>query len=219
VSANPQTETAAASSGAALAPTNYGWRIHRRVYDWVLKWADSPHGAIALFLLAAFESSFFPVPPDVLLIALVMGARTKWARLAMLCTLGSVVGGLAGYWIGASLMDVVGMRIISFYDAQQQFENVKQLYELYGYWIVFAAAFTFIPYKVFTITSGVMGMDLLGFAVVSTLGRGARFFIVAALLYWFGEPMKRFIDKYFDLLSIALVAALVGGFTLLSYVR
>lgn len=200
-------------------PTGHGWRLHRRIYDWVLHWADTPHGAIALFLLAMAESSFFPVPPDVLLIAMVMGARTKWAKLAFLCTAGSVVGGLVGYWIGASLMDAVGMRIIEFYSAEAHFERVKELYVQYDYWIVFAAAFTPIPYKVFTITSGVMGMNLVGFCLMSALGRGMRFFVVAALLYWFGPPMKRFIDKYFDLLSIAFILLLGGGFALIAYLK
>lgn len=201
------------------ARRGHGWRLHRRIYDWVLHWADTPHGAIALFLLAFAESSFFPVPPDVLLIAMVMGARTKWARLAFLCTLGSVTGGLAGYWIGASLMDAVGMRIIQFYHAEGHFEHVKELYVQYDYWIVFTAAFTPIPYKVFTITSGVMGMNLIGFGLMSAVGRGLRFFIVAALLYKFGPPMKRFIDKYFDLLSIAFLAAIGGGFALIAYLK
>jgi len=197
----------------------HGWRLHRRLYDWVLHWADTPYGGVALFLLAVAESSFFPIPPDVLLIALVMGARTKWAKLALTCTLGSVVGGVAGYWIGASLMDAVGIRIIEFYHAQDHFETVKKLYEQYDYWIVFVAAFTPIPYKVFSITSGVMNMNLLGFGLVSVVGRGMRFFIVSGLLFWFGPPMKRFIDKYFDLLSVAFVILLVGGFALVAYAK
>ncbi|MCH7597300.1 MAG: DedA family protein [Planctomycetes bacterium] len=191
--------------------------MHRRVYDWVLHWADTPYGAIALFLLALAESSFFPVPPDVLLIALVLGARSRWWRLALICTAGSVVGGVFGHAIGAVLMDAVGTRIIQFYQAEAHFEHVKELYATYDYWIVFVAAFTPIPYKVFTITSGVMEMNLVGFVAVSAVGRGARFFIVAYLLYLFGQPMKRFIDRYFDWLSIALLILIVAGFAILSY--
>jgi len=209
---NPRTSEIAKHHG-------HGWRLHRRIYEWVLHWADTPYGAVALFLLAVAESSFFPVPPDVLLIALVMGSRTKWVRFALLCTLGSVVGGLVGYWIGASLMEAIGIRIIAFYHAEASFERVKELYVHYDYWIVFAAAFTFIPYKVFTITSGVMGMNLVGFSLVSTVGRGLRFFIVSALLYRFGPPMKRFIDRYFDWLSIAFVLALAGGFILVAWFK
>ncbi len=193
------------------------WRIHRRLYDWVLHWADTPHGAAALFLLALAESSFFPVPPDVLLIALVLGARSRWSRLALICTIGSVMGGVIGYVIGLTLMDAVGMRIIEFYQAEEAYEKAREMYTRYDYWIVFTAAFTPIPYKVFTITSGVMEMDLLGFCAVSTVGRGLRFFAVAGLLYIFGPPMKRFIDRYFDLLSLAFVILLVGGFAVISY--
>ena len=203
------------ASQAAEKPS--AWRLHRRVYDWVLHWADTPHGAIALFLLSFAESSFFPIPPDVLLIALVLGARSRWWRLALICTAGSVVGGLLGYAIGLMAMDAVGMRVIQFYEFEAAYEKVRELYTRYDFWIVFAAAFTPIPYKVFTITSGAMEMDLLGFSVVSTLGRGLRFFIVAALLYAFGPPMKRFIDRYFDLLSLAFVVLLVGGFVAVSY--
>lgn len=219
MSASGQETTSTHEAKGERARSRRGWRLHRRVYEWVLHWADTRHGALALFVLSLAESSFFPVPPDVLLIAMVMGARTKWARLALVCTLGSVVGGAVGYWIGASLMDAVGMRIIEFYGAEQHFEHVKGLYVQYDYWIVFTAAFTPIPYKVFTITSGVMGMNLLLFCVVSATGRGMRFFIVSALLYWFGPPMKRFIDKYFDLLSIVFLVALAGGFALVAYLR
>ena len=157
------------------------WHLHRRLYDWVLHWADTPYGAPALFLLSFAESSFFPVPPDVLLIALVLGARKRWFKLAAICTAGSVVGGVAGYYIGLALMDTVGNRIIAFYHAEQHWETVSGLYLRYDFWIVFIAAFTPIPFKVFTIASGAFEMNLLGFCLVSTVGRGARFFIVATL--------------------------------------
>ncbi len=199
-------------SGTVAGPSR---RLHRRLYDWVLGWAQTPHGALALFLLAFAESSFFPVPPDVLLIALVLGALSRWWRFAAICTLGSVIGGLAGYGIGWGLMDAVGVRIIRFYQAENHFERVKELYLRYDYWIVFIAAFTPIPYKVFTITSGAMHMNLLGFSLVSLVGRGARFFVVSGLLYFFGPTMKRFIDRYFDWLCVAFTVLLVGGFLLI----
>lgn len=194
-------------------------RLHRRLYDWVLHWADTPHGAIALFLLAFTESSFFPIPPDVLLIALVLGSATRWVRFAAICTLGSVLGGAFGYFIGMSLMETLGEPILRFYRAEEQFEKVKDLYLRYDYWIVFVAAFTPIPYKVFTITSGVMSMNLAGFLLVSVIGRGLRFFVVAGLLYFFGPPIKRLIDRYFDWLALAFTLLLIGGFLVIGVLQ
>jgi membrane protein YqaA with SNARE-associated domain len=195
------------------------WRVHRRLYDWMLHWAHSPHSRAALFLLAFAESSVFPIPPDALLIALVLGAPGRWLALAGICTLGSVFGGVAGYGIGRFLMDTVGMRVIEFYHAQQYYQQVMHWYHLYDFWIVFTAAFTPIPYKVFTIASGAFHMNLWGFAAVSLAGRGARFLLVAGLLRLFGEPVRRFIDKYFDWLALAFVLLLTGGFALLRYAR
>ncbi|MEW6249691.1 MAG: YqaA family protein [Planctomycetota bacterium] len=185
----------------------------------MLSWAETPHGAAALFVLAFAESSFFPVPPDVLLIALVLGSRRRWWRFATNCTVASVFGAMLGYVIGMFLMDTIGVRIIAFYQAEHYYERVQELYRQYDYWIVFTAAFTPIPYKVFTIASGAFHMNVPGFLLVSIVGRGARFFIVAALLYIFGPPIKRLIDRYFDLLAILFVVLLVGGFAVLKYVR
>jgi membrane protein YqaA with SNARE-associated domain len=195
------------------------WRIHRRLYDWMMHWAHTPHSVVALFLLAFAESSFFPIPPDALLIALVLGSAQRWALFAALCTVGSVLGGVAGYGIGMFLMDTVGMPVIEFYNAQEYFVKVEQWYRQYDFWIVFAAAFTPIPYKVFTIASGAFHINLVGFVLASAIGRGARFFLVAGLLRLVGEPVRRFIDKYFDLLALAFVALLIGGFVLIRYAR
>jgi len=189
------------------------------MYDWVLGWAESPYGASALFLLAVAESSVFPIPPDVLLIALVLGAPGRWWKLGALCTAGSVVGGMGGFVIGKFLMESLGMRIIDLYHAQAYFEQVRAWYLQYDLWIVFVAAFTPIPYKVFTIASGAFDMNLLGFCAVSLVGRGMRFFLVAGLLRVAGPAMKRFIDRYFDLLAVAFVVLLVGGFALVKYLR
>ncbi len=195
------------------------WRLHRRLYDWMMQWAHSPHSQAALFLLAFAESSVFPIPPDALLIALVLGAPARWLLLAGVCTLGSVLGGAAGYGVGRFLMDSVGMKVIEFYHAQQYYEQVMRWYQQYDFWIVFTAAFTPIPYKVFTIASGAFQMNLWAFAAVSVAGRGARFLMVAGLLRLFGEPVRRFIDKYFDWLALAFVVLLAGGFALLRYAR
>jgi membrane protein YqaA with SNARE-associated domain len=202
-----------------MSETTAPWRIHRRLYDWVLHWALTPHGLVALFLLAFAESSFFPVPPDVLLIALVLGSTHRWLLAAGLCTAGSVLGGVAGYGIGMFLMETVGVKVIDMYHAQAYYEKVTEWYRQYDFWIVFIAAFTPIPYKVFTIASGAFHMNLFGFVMVSLIGRGARFFLVAGLLRWIGEPMRKFIDKYFDWLALAFVLLLIGGFALVQYLR
>jgi len=185
----------------------------------MMQWAHSPHSQAALFLLAFAESSFFPVPPDALLIALVLGAPRRWLLLAGVCTAGSVLGGVAGYGIGRFLMDTVGMRVIEFYHAQEYYARVMSWYRQYDFWIVFTAAFTPIPYKVFTIASGAFHMNVAGFTAVSIAGRGARFLLVAGLLRLFGEPVRRFIDRYFDWLALAFVILLAGGFALLRYAR
>ncbi|QOJ13528.1 MAG: DedA family protein [Planctomycetia bacterium] len=200
---------------AGAAPPKRRAGIHRRMYDWVLHWAATPYGVAALFLIALVESSVFPIPPDVLLIAMVLSARTRWLWFATVCTVGSVLGGLLGYLIGMTLMDTVGQAIIRFYHAEKYYATVEEWYKQYDYWIVFIAAFSPIPYKVFTIASGAFHMNVLGFAGVSLVGRGARFILVAFLLYLLGEPVKRFIDRYFDLLAILFVVLLVGGFVIL----
>ncbi|HSW44701.1 MAG TPA: YqaA family protein [Phycisphaerae bacterium] len=218
-SARPLEPVGDAAPAVVSPPPAYGWRLHRRMYDWVLHWADTPYGAPALFILSFAESSFFPIPPDVLLIALVLGAPRKWFRFALICTAASTIGGIAGYGIGLGFMDTIGDRIIRFYHAEHYYEQVTKWYQQYDYWIVFIAALTPIPYKVFTIASGAFGMNLLGFTLVSIVGRGARFFAVSILLYWFGPPMKRLIDRYFDLFCVVFVVLLAGGFLAINLIR
>ncbi len=186
--------------------------VLKKTYDWVLHWSETPHGSIALFLIAFIESSFFPVPPDVLLIALALGSPSKSFRFALVCSMGSVLGGMFGYYIGAALFDIVGRPILVFYHAMERFEEVRKLYDAYGVWIVGIAGFTPIPYKVFTIASGVFSMNFPLFVLVSFFSRGARFFIVGALIGKFGPVIKLFIDKYFNVLSIVFVIILLLGF-------
>lgn len=186
--------------------------VLKKTYDWVLHWSETPHGSIALFLIAFIESSFFPVPPDVLLIALALGSPSKSFRFALVCSMGSVLGGMFGYYIGAALFDIVGRPILVFYHAMERFEEVRKLYDAYGVWIVGIAGFTPIPYKVFTIASGVFSMNFPLFVLVSFFSRGARFFIVGALIGKFGPAIKLFIDKYFNVLSIVFVIILLLGF-------
>jgi membrane protein YqaA with SNARE-associated domain len=186
--------------------------VVRRMYDWVLHWSETPYGPWALFVLAFMESSFFPIPPDVLLIALALGLPERALRFALMCTVGSVFGGMLGYFIGVSFFDLVGHRILEFYGALEKFAEVQKLYNRYGVWMVGIAGFTPIPYKVFTIASGVFRLDFVPFVVVSFFTRAARFYIVAGLIWKFGPPIKKFIDKYFDVLSIAFVIILLLGF-------
>ncbi|MFA6245102.1 MAG: YqaA family protein, partial [Candidatus Hydrogenedentales bacterium] len=155
----------------------------KRQYDWVLSWAESPYGGVALFVLAFAESSVFPIPPDVLLIALCLGHRKSWFKFASICTAGSLLGGICGYGIGVGLWTVVDQFFFSYVPGftESKFAQVQGLYEKYDFWVVFVAAFTPIPYKVITITAGVFNINFLMFVIASLLGRAARFFIVAAL--------------------------------------
>ena len=192
-------------------------RWMRKLYYWVLSWAFSPYAVPALFGLAFAESSFFPIPPDVLLIALAISVPAKAFYYALICSAGSVLGGMVGYLIGYGLMDVIGHRIVDFYGFTDKWLLVGDLYNRYAAWAVGIAGFTPIPYKVFTIAGGAFKIDFLIFVLASAVSRSARFFIVAALIYKFGAPVRRFIDKYFDILAIVFVVLLVGGFILIKY--
>lgn len=191
----------------------------RRLYDWTLRWARTPQAMLALFLVAFAESSFFPIPPDALLIAMVVATPRRFLRYATVCTLGSVLGGAFGYLIGYAFMEALGWRIIDLYNARALWTEFQAKYRAYGLLFLATAAFTPIPYKVATIASGATRLDFLAFVLVSSLGRGARFFLVAGLLRLFGEPIRAFIERYFDLLSLLFVLLLVAGFLVLGYLR
>ena len=191
--------------------------VLRRLTDWMESFADKPHAMSALFILSFMESSFFPIPPDVLLIAIAISNPKKAFRAAFWCSLGSVLGGIFGYYIGAVLMDSIGNPILEFYGKEDAMADFITLYKEYGVLFLAGAAFSPIPYKVATITSGAANMDLLTFIGVSSVGRAARFFLVAFLLYKYGAPIKAFIDKYFDLISIGFLVLLVGGFVAIKF--
>lgn len=190
----------------------------RRLYDWILSWADSKYGLWALAILAFAESSFFPIPPDALLIALCLGARKRWVQYAAVCSIASVLGGLAGYAIGAFAYESLGAPIIEFYGTSGKYLEVQALYQEHGFAVVFLAGFTPIPYKVITIGAGVFDLSLVPFTGASLVSRSARFFLVAGLLRLFGAPVKVFIDKWFNLLTIAFCVLLFGGFLLMKFV-
>ncbi|MBK9155715.1 MAG: DedA family protein [Chloracidobacterium sp.] len=163
------------------------------------------------------ESSFFPIPPDVLLIAMAVIVPTKAFRYALICTAGSVLGGLFGYFIGWAFFETVGQPILQFYGAMGHYETVRQLYSEHAFWAIFTAAFTPIPYKVFTIAAGTFEISLATLVGASLLGRAGRFFIVASLFYFFGAPIKKFIDKYFEILTVVFLVLLVGGFVVIRF--
>jgi membrane protein YqaA with SNARE-associated domain len=192
--------------------------VVRRLYNWVLGWAQTPYGVPALFVLAVAESSFFPIPPDVLLIALGLAIPTKALRYALWCAIGSVLGGVIGYYLGFALWSSVEPMIIPRLFSAAKFEQVTGLYNEYGVPIVFAAGFTPIPYKVFTVAAGVAEINLPAFIATSFIGRGARFFLVAAVIKRYGAQAKDFIDRYFNLVTLAFTVLLVGAFLLLKVV-
>jgi membrane protein YqaA with SNARE-associated domain len=192
--------------------------ILRKLYDWVLTWAYSPYAVPALFVLAFAESSFFPIPPDVLLMALAISIPSKSFYYALVCSVGSVLGGIMGYVIGYEFMEVVGSRIVEIYGFSEKWDYVGSLYQHYAAWAVAVAGFTPIPYKLFTIAAGAFKIDFVTFVIASVLSRSARFFLVGGLIYLFGPPIRSFIDKYFNLLAIVFMILLIGGFVLIKQI-
>lgn len=190
----------------------------RNLYDWTLSLAAKPHALTALAVISFIESSFFPIPPDILLIPMVLAARQKAWRIALVCTVASVAGGLLGYAIGFFLFESIGTPLLDFYGYSARFEAFRALYDEWGALIVFGAGLTPFPYKVITIASGVFQMNIVVFMLASVVARGTRFFLVAALLYWFGPVIREFIEKRLGLLTIVFFVLLAGGFVLLRYV-
>ncbi|MFP4528725.1 MAG: YqaA family protein [Candidatus Kapaibacterium sp.] len=191
----------------------------RKLKEWMESFAEKPGAMVTLFFLALAESSFFPIPPDVLLIAIGVSKPKRAFMAALWCTLGSVIGGILGYYIGYSLMSTVGYPIVEFYNAQEVWAKVVETYQgEVGMMFLAGAAFSPIPYKISTIAAGATGMDLFYFIVISSLGRAGRFFLVGGLIYFFGPTIKDYIDKYFDKLSIAFLVLLIGGFVLVKYI-
>jgi len=189
----------------------------KRLYDWVLSFADHPYGTWALFLLAFTESSFFPIPPDFLLIAMAVGSVKKSFRFALICSAGSVLGAVLGYVIGWSFYDLIGAPIIDFYGLGEKYEQVRILYQDWNALAVGVAGFTPIPYKVFTIAAGAFRIDFSTFILASVLSRSARFFLVAGLIRMLGPGIKDFIDRYFNILTVIAAILLVGGFLVIKY--
>ena len=189
----------------------------RRTYDWTMDLAARPHAMFWLFVIAFAESSFFPIPPDVLIIPMVLAARERAWRIVAVATVASVLGGLAGYGIGYFLFETVGQAILDFYGYAEKFAKFQGWYHEWGGWIVFAGGFSPVPYKVITIASGSVDLNLVTFTVVSFVSRCGRFLLVAALLYWFGPPIRAFIERWLGPLTLLFVVLLVLGFVVIKY--
>lgn len=194
------------------------YSLLQRIYIRCMEWIKTPWGIWVLFLIAVAESSFFPIPPDVFLIALCISVPQKSFRYAAVCAVGSVLGGILGYGLGLGFMDTVGVTILDWYGLHEKYQLVQDLYRHYDAWAVGAAGFTPLPYKLFTITAGAFKINFLVFVIASIISRTTRFVIIAALIYWFGEPIQRFIIRYFNLLTIVFLFLLIGGFLLLKMV-
>ncbi len=189
----------------------------RRLYDWVMSLAATRHADRALGAIAFIESSVFPIPPDALIIPMVLAERSKWLRIATIATVGSVLGAFLGYAIGALFFDLLGEPILAFYGKADAFAEMTARYNEWGGWAVLFAALTPFPYKVLTIFSGVTGLNLVVFTLVSIIGRGARFFLVAYLLRRYGAPIQGFIEKNLGILFTLFMILLIGGFVAVRY--
>lgn len=189
----------------------------RRLYDWIMLKAASDRAPHALFGVSFIESSIFPIPPDVMLIPMCLADRAKAWWFAFIATVGSVLGGVAGYLIGFFLFETVGRPLLDFYGYADKFQQFASQYNDYGAWIVFFAGLTPFPYKVITIASGTTALSPLIFIVASIAARGMRFFTVAGLLYYFGPPIRTFIERHFGLLTVVFFVLLVGGFVAIKY--
>ncbi len=205
--------------------------VVRRLYDWVLSWASTPYGTPALFCLSFAESSFFPIPPDVLQIALSAGKPRRAFWYATVSLVGSVLGAVLGYFIGLWFWEATKDFFFSYIISKENFALVagdahagiepvvrEGLYHQHGFWAVFTAAVTPIPYKIFTIAAGVCHLSLALLLIASVAGRGMRFFAVAALMFFFGKKIESWIDKYFNLCAILFTVLLIGGFVLIKFV-
>ncbi|BCX50160.1 SNARE-associated domain containing protein YqaA [Haloferula helveola] len=204
----------------AVSETEKRPGIIRRLYHWTISWADRPGGTWALFLIAFAESSFFPIPPDVLLLALCFGARKKWAKYALVCTAGSVLGGIAGWLIGWGLAESVAQPLLNFFDGDGHTqEKIQTWYADYGFLGILIAAITPIPYKVFTIASGLFHYSLPQLIIASIIGRGFRFFVVAGIIRIFGPKVRPFIEKHLEWCFLGLGALVVIGILAIKFLH
>jgi len=192
--------------------------VIRSLYDWTMDFAANRNAMWALFIISFIESSVFPIPPDILIIPMVLASREKAWKIAGVCTVASVLGGIGGYGIGYFLYESVGQPILDMYGKAEKFHEFQGMYNEWGAWVVAMAGLTPFPFKVITIASGVTKLDMPTFVIASLLSRGARFFLEAALLWYFGDPIREFVEKYLGWLVTAGFIVLVGGFVAVKYV-
>lgn len=195
----------------------YTMRMLRRTYDWMMDKAAHNHAKAWMAALSFAESSFFPIPPDVMLIPMILAKPQAWFRLATLCTAASVIGGFLGYAIGAFAMDTIGQWLLGHLGLAQKFEAMKPWVDQYGVWLILIKGMTPIPYKLITITAGAFHFDLATFALASVVARGMRFYLAALLLWRFGEPIRVFIETRLALVTTTLAVLLVGGVMALKF--
>ena len=188
-----------------------------RLYDWTLNLAGHKYALLALALISLIESSIFPIPPDILLIPIILAMRERAWFAAGICTVASVIGGILGYGIGFFMYEQIGKPVLEFYHYIGRFSEFQATYNRWGAWSVFFAGITPFPYKVITILSGATGLNMSVFIVASILARGLRFFIIAALLWKYGAPIREFIERYLGLLFILFVVLLLGSFVLVKF--
>ena len=190
----------------------------KRTYNWTLEKAQHKNAKWYLSLISFVESSFFPIPPDILLIPMALASKANALFYAFLCTLFSVLGGILGYAIGYFFYNSVGIYIVELYHLENSFNIFEDYYKEFGILIVLGAGITPFPYKFITIASGVFGLNIFLFIIISLIGRGLRFYLIAILLYFFGEKIKLFIDKYFNILTIVFFILLVGSVFIIRFI-
>jgi len=184
----------------------------RRLYEWTLYLAEKPNALWFLFIIAFLESSVFPIPPDVMIVPMALAVRKNAWRIATLATLGSTLGAVFGYCIGMFLFDAVGRPLIAFYGYNENFSNFQTLYDQWGIWLVLLAGVSPIPFKVITIASGVLSLDIILFVIAAAIGRGSRFYLEALLLWKFGESIKAFLERYLTIAITAFIILFFLGF-------
>jgi len=193
-------------------------KLMNKLYNWTLHWSKTRYAELALFIISFAESSFFPIPPDILLLTIIISKPKKYIRLFLIATLGSIMGAVLGYYIGFALFELIGEPIVELYHLQDEISSIGKAFSNNATFTVLLSSFTPIPYEVISISAGLFKINLLQLIVLSLLGRGARFFLVSYLVHKFGPKIKELIEKYFDILGLGVIVAVILGFILLKII-